>query len=82
VRRARHPDWRDQNAVDKAVHPAAVSLPVSYPVAMNDDGNHDPGPPRQLSDFMSPFAEFNAETRRLRRKLAREEEELAARALR
>jgi hypothetical protein len=51
---------------------------------MNDEDNHDPGPPRPLSDFMSPqrFAEFNAETRRLRRKLVREEEELAARALR
>ena len=36
----------------------------------------EPGPPRPLSDFMSPerFAEFNAETRRLRRELAREEE--------
>jgi hypothetical protein len=54
------------------------------PVSMNDEDNHDPGPPRPLSDFMSPqrFAEFNAETRRLRRKLVREEEELAARALR
>jgi len=30
---------------------------------------NEPGPPRPLSDFMSPerFAEFNAETRRLRR---------------
>jgi hypothetical protein len=44
---------------------------------------NEPGPPRPLSDFMSPeqFAEFNAETRRLRRELAREEEEVAARAL-
>ena len=34
------------------------------------------GPPRPLSDFMSPerFAEFNAETRRLRREFVREEE--------
>ena len=42
-----------------------------------------PGPSRPLSDFMSPerFAEFNAETRRLRRELVREEEELAARRL-
>jgi len=42
-----------------------------------------PGPSHPLSDLMSPerFAEFNAETRRLRRKLVREEEELAARAL-
>jgi hypothetical protein len=33
-------------------------------------------PSRPLSDFMSPerFAEFNAETRRLKRELAREEE--------
>ena len=53
-------------------------------VSMTDDDDHNPGPPRPLSDFMSPqrFAEFNAETRRLRRKLVREEEELAARALR
>ena len=37
---------------------------------------NDPGPARPLSDFMSPerFAEFNAETRRLRRELVREEE--------
>ena len=37
---------------------------------------NEPGPPRPLSDFMSPerFAEFNAETRRLRRELARQEE--------
>jgi len=36
----------------------------------------EPGPPRPLSDFLSPerFAEFNAETRRLRRELVREEE--------
>jgi hypothetical protein len=36
----------------------------------------EPGPSRPLSDFMSPerFAEFNAETRRLKRELAREEE--------
>ena len=35
---------------------------------------------RPLSDFMSPerCAEFNAETRRLRRELARQEEEVAA----
>ena len=33
----------------------------------------EPGPPRPLSDFMSPdgFAEFNAETRRLKSELAR-----------
>ena len=39
-----------------------------------------PGPPRPLSDFISPerFAEFNAETRRLRRELVREEEEVPA----
>ena len=44
----------------------------------------EPGPPRPLSDFMSSerFAEFNAETRRLKRELVREEEELAAGALR
>jgi hypothetical protein len=43
----------------------------------------EPGAARPLSDFMSPerFAEFNAETRRLRRELARQEEEVAARAL-
>ena len=42
-----------------------------------------PGPSRPLSDFMSleRFAEFNAETRRLRREFVLEEEELAARAL-
>ena len=36
-----------------------------------------------MSDFMSPerFAKFNAETRRLKRELVREEEELAAGAL-
>jgi hypothetical protein len=41
---------------------------------------NEPGPPRELSDFISPerFAEFNAETRRLRRELARQEEEVAA----
>jgi hypothetical protein len=40
----------------------------------------EPGPPRPLSDFMSPerFAEFNAETRRLKRELAREEETVPA----
>jgi hypothetical protein len=45
---------------------------------------NEPGPPRPLSDFMSSerFAEFDAETRRLKRELVREEEELAARALR
>jgi hypothetical protein len=45
---------------------------------------NEPGSPRPLSDFMSPerFAEFNAETRRLKRELAREEEAaLAAHAL-
>jgi hypothetical protein len=44
---------------------------------------NEPGPPRPLSDFMSPerFAEFNTETRRLRRELVREEEELATRGL-
>ena len=37
---------------------------------------NEPGPARPLSDFISPerFAEFNAETRRLRRELVREEE--------
>ena len=41
---------------------------------------NEPGPPRPLSDFMSPerLTEFNAETRRLRRELARQEEEAAA----
>ena len=41
---------------------------------------NEPGPSRPLSDFMSPerFAEFNAETRRLRRELVRQEEEVAA----
>jgi hypothetical protein len=45
---------------------------------------NEPGPSPRLSDFMSLecFAKFNAETRRLKRELAREEEELAARALR
>jgi hypothetical protein len=40
----------------------------------------EPGPSRPLSDFMSPerFAEFNAETRRLKRELAREEETVQA----
>ena len=40
----------------------------------------EPGPPRPLSDFMSPerFAEFNAETRRLKSELAREEETVPA----
>ena len=37
---------------------------------------NEPGAARPLSDFMSPerFAEFNAETRRLKRELTREEE--------
>ncbi len=37
---------------------------------------NEPGPPRPLSDFMSPecFAAFNDETRRLKRELVREEE--------
>jgi hypothetical protein len=41
---------------------------------------NEPGPPRPLSDFMSPerFAEFNAEARRLKQELARQEEEVAA----
>jgi hypothetical protein len=41
---------------------------------------NEPGPPRPLSDFKSPerFAEFSAETRRLRRELARQEEVVAA----
>ena len=41
---------------------------------------NEPGSARPLSDFMSPerFAEFNAETRRQRRELARQEEEVAA----
>jgi hypothetical protein len=41
-------------------------------------------PPRPLSDFMSPeqFAEFNAETRRLKRELAREEEAASASPMR
>ena len=42
----------------------------------------EPGPPRPLSDFMSPerFAELNAETGHLRRELARQKEEVAGRA--
>ena len=54
-------------------------------VSMTDDDDHNPGPPRPLSDFTSPerFAKFNAETRGvLKRELVREEEELAAGALR
>ena len=45
---------------------------------------NEPGPPRPLSDFMSPeqFAEFNAETRRLKRELAREEEAASASPMR
>jgi hypothetical protein len=41
---------------------------------------NEPGPPRPLSDFMSSerFAEFDAETRRLKRELVREEEELVS----
>ena len=44
---------------------------------------NEPGPPRPLSDFMSPerFTELNAETGHLRRELARQEEEVAGRAL-
>jgi|GEM_PF-3767166 hypothetical protein len=44
----------------------------------------EPGPPRPLSDFMGPerFAEFSAETRRLKRELAREEEAASASPLR
>ena len=45
---------------------------------------NEPGPPRPLSDFMSPerFAEFSAETRRLKQELAREEEAASASPLR
>jgi hypothetical protein len=61
-------------AQDFMVHARPPLLRVT---AMSEPPVYENEPPsRALSDFVSPerFAEFNAETRRLRRELAREEE--------